>query len=202
MKTYFSYLILFFPFICSCGKGIFGDARADGIVKDKTTDKTVPNATIYLLENDNSGSIIGTGSSSIIIDSTLSDSDGEFEFKYDNKNRSTYYVSAKKDGYIFDMYQTPILSLGIGIDVEIYIDPQAYLQIHYKNIPPASPSDDFSVNGYVTDDFYGSDIDTLVVYIVKGNFSSTLYWGLYGSEVYSEAIYCPAFDTTIFEILY
>lgn len=85
----------------SCGKGLIGDARVDGIVKDATTDEPIAGATVYLLQNEGGG-IFG-GSSSIVIDSTITQSDGTFEFKYDNDKDFSFYISAKADNYFFTM---------------------------------------------------------------------------------------------------
>jgi len=89
-----------------------------------------------------------------------------------------------------------------GNNVEVLLNPIAHLRIHYENILPSSPSDNFGINGYITDGFDGDEIDTMIVYVVQGNVSNILYWGLFGETTYTDSIYCPSFDTTYHEILY
>jgi len=198
---YFSSIIFLYALFISCGKGFLGDARVDGIVKDKTTEEAIPGATVYLLESENDYCLF-CPTATFIIDSTTSDNEGCFEFSYDNKNSYTYSVNAVKVHYIDNQLQTYINNLGSGLDIEVLLDPEAFLSIHYKNIPPTSPSDNFDINGYITDNFNGEEVDTIVVYRTYGNILITLYWALYGEYSNSISMTCPSFDTTYYEILY
>lgn len=200
MKQFISFILPCILLI-ACGKGIFGPARVDGVVKDATTGETIAGATVYLLENDNSGGIFSP-SISYIIDSTLSDSKGCFEFKYEDQGGYSYYVNARKEHYHDNMEQTYINDLGSGVDVEVLIHPEAFLKIHFQNIPPSTPSDNFDINGDISDGFNGDATDTSIIYLIYGNTKVELHWALLGETVYHDTIYCPAFDTTFFEVLY
>lgn len=196
-----SYCFILFTIVTSCGKGIIGDARIDGIVKDATTNEPIAGATVYLLESDGDFCLF-CPIITYIVDSTTTDNEGCFEFKYDDVDGVTYAVNAVKEQYIDNQEKTFINELGNGIDVEVFIDPEAFLSIHFKNIAPAFPSDNFDINGFVTDGFNGDSIDTIVVYRTYGNILITIYWAMYGESSISSSLTCPAFDTTYFEILY
>ena len=196
-----SYCFILFTIVTSCGKGIIGDARIDGIVKDATTNEPIAGATVYLLESDGDFCLF-CPIITYIVDSTTTDNEGCFEFKYDNADGVTYAVNAVKEQYIDNQEKTFINELGNGIDVEVFIDPEAFLSIHFNNIAPSFPSDNFGINGYVTDNFWGDNIDTIVTYRTYGNKSIELHWAVLYEPTQSDTLYCPAFDTTHYEILY
>ena len=198
-------LLYLFFLLLSCGKGIFGPARVDGVVKDKTTNDLIPGATVYLLENDNSGSLLGPPGSSIIIDSTTTGAFGGFEFVYDKRNSYSYYVSGKKEHYIDNMLQVYILDLGAGNDVEVFLQPEAFLKVRVHKVNYYDEWDYIIVNDlYAT--FYGNYVDTIEELTVYGNQIQHLTWFIFNDGLNTNSqgadIYCPAFDTTYYEILY
>lgn len=54
----------------------------------------------------------------------------------------------------------------------------------------------------MADSFTGDDIDTNITYAVYGNFWNELHWAVGYDPTESDTLYCPAFDTTYFEIFY
>lgn len=186
----------------SCGKGVFGPARVDGIVNDATTGDPVYNAKVYLLERENSFDFFGPIPASYIIDSTTTGAQGRFEFNYEDRHGYIYAVYAVKHNYIDNYNSGDILSLGSGTDVEILLQPEAFLSVHYKNIVPALASDIFGINGDITETLYGSEIDTTLIYRVDGNTKIELHWAVGYDMTVSDTIYCSAFEMTYFEILY
>lgn len=203
MKTVplFSIILYLLLVISACGKGIFGDARVDGVVNDQTTSEPISFATVYLLEFNGDGGLVG-GGSSILIDSTIAHSDGTFEFQYENDRNNSYYVSAKANNYFFNYKETLIQDLGIGTDVEVFLNPIAYLQIHYENLPPNFPSDILGINGDISDVLYGGDVDTSITYKVNGNYLNALHWAVGYDPTLTDSVYCISFDTTFYEITY
>ena len=200
MKRLFLLYLLFL--LLSCGKGVFGPARVDGIEKDATTDEPIYNATVYLFERENPFEFLGTPSPEILIVSTTTGAQGRFDFTYDDRHGYAYSVFPKKYNYIEWANPESILSLGSGTDIEILLHPKAFLNIHFINIEPALSSDSFGINGSITETFYGSDIDTILTYSVVGNSYSVIHWVVGYENTISDTIYCPAFDTTYYEILY
>lgn len=188
--------------LLSCGKGILGPARVDGVVTDATTGDPIYNAKVYLFERENPFEFLGSPSPDILIDSTTTGAQGRFEFTYDDRHGYAYSVFATKYNYIEWANPESILSLGIGTDIEILLHPKAFLNIHFINIEPALSSDIFGINGSITETFYGSDIDTTVTFIVTGNTETELHWAVGYEATKSDTLYCPAFDTTYYELLY
>lgn len=202
---YFSSIIFLYTLFVSCGKGFLGDARVDGIVKDKTTGEAIAGATVYLLESENDYCLF-CPTATFIIDSTTSDNEGCFEFKYDDQSGFTYSVNAIKEHYIDNQLQTYINSLGSGVDVEVLLDPEAFLKVRVHNVNTYDPWDYLSFS-YTNQSFYGNEIDTILIFQTYGNLENRLVWGVVNDgdpPVLNNYIhlYCPAFDTTYFEILY
>jgi len=201
---YFSSIIFLYALFISCGKGFLGDARVDGIVKDKTTGEAIAGATVYLLESENDYCLF-CPTATFIIDSTTSDNEGCFEFKYDDQSGFTYSVSAIKEHYIDNQLQTYINRLGSGVDVEVLLDPEAFLKVSVHNVNVYEPSDHISVSN-IYEQFYGNAVDTSITFKVYGNSITKLVWFVYEDGVTEgsqfEEIYCPSFDTTYYEILY
>lgn len=198
------YILLFFLsalIASSCNKET-GPTTVNGKVEDKTTGSGIDNADVGLFESDGE-SAFGLGG--VLIDEVYSDASGKFTFNFEARNGYSYYVQAIKDQYFNDQSNniTFVHNTGGVTDVTVLLQPEGYLSIHYKNEPPSSPYDQFGINGYVADSFTGGDIDTIIIYKVYGNFNNILHWGLSTyTESIDDTIYCPAFDTTFYEILY
>ncbi len=85
------------------------------------------------------------------------------------------------------------------------MNPIAYLSIHFLNQAPSDINDELYINGTYTDPFVGEDVDSFLVLNVTGNFVFNLSWFITEDGVttnYQDNLYCPAFDTTYYEILY
>ncbi|MBK6732042.1 MAG: hypothetical protein IPG60_14155 [Bacteroidetes bacterium] len=186
--------------IISCEKES-GPTEINGSVKDKTTNAGIENADVGLFESDGENS---WGLGGVLIDEIYSDADGNFTFDFEARKGYSYYVYAIKDQYwnIDGDNITFVDNTGGETDVTVFLQPEGWLSIHFKNIPPTSIYDNFDINGYVTDGFNGEDVDTIVLYKVYGNINNILYWALYGEMTSTDTLYCSAFDTTYFEIFY
>ncbi len=184
----------------SCNKES-GPTTVNGIVKDVTTNVGVSNAEVGLFETDGE-SAFGLGG--VLMEEKYSDASGEFIFSFDAREGYQYFVQAIKDQYFNDQSNNVMFIDGAGTSSNLYVflQPEGYLEIHYQNIPPSTPYDNFGVNGYLTDGFDGDEIDTTVLYTVYGNSQNIIYWGLYGEVANIDTIYCVAFDTTYYELLY
>lgn len=195
-----------FLLLLSCGKGVFGPARVDGVVTDATTGDPIYNATVYLFERENDFEFLGSPAPEILIDSITTGALGRFEFAYDDRNGYAYSVFATKYNYIDKANPQGILSLGNGTDIELFLDPEAFLKVRVHNINTYGTGDYIGINGLDQDPYYGNDVDTIEIKRVNGNstFSINVFITnngiLSSSEEYN--IYCPAFDTTYYEILY
>lgn len=207
MKKIYSlaYCFILFTIVTSCGKGIIGDARIDGIVKDATTNEPIAGATVYLLASDGDFCLF-CPIITYIIDSTTTDNEGCFEFKYDNADGVTYAVNAVKEHYIDNQEKTFINELGNGIDLEVFIDPEAFLKVKVHNVNFYDPWDYLSFSN-TNQSFYGNDVDTTILFSTYGNIENRLVWGVVNDDHPPEEneniyLFCPSFDTTDYEILY
>lgn len=195
----FGFFIIGYLFV-ACNKET-GPTTVNGMVRDVTTNVGISNAEVGLFETDGE-SAFGLGG--VLMAEKYSDASGEFTFSFNAREGYQYYVQAIKVQYFNDQSNnvTFIEGLGTSDNLNVFLQPEGYLEIHYQNIPPSTPYDNFGVNGYLTDGFDGDKIDTTVLYTVYGNFKNIIFWGLYGEVADIDTIYCVAFDTTYFEILY
>lgn len=202
-----SFIILLFGF-ASCEKPLIETGVVEGIVKDATTHEPIVNADVFLLQNEKGdGSIIGGGGPSKQIDYTTSDANGNFTFHFNYNKNYSYLCGAEKELY-FDLNQEFAVdaeSKG-GVNVEVLLNPVAWLSVHVKAVNEYEPSDYIGINSLQNDPYYGSTVDTIETITVYGNITFQMTWFLFeiGTEIFSqtEYIYCPAFDTTYFEIFY
>ncbi len=205
MKRVFSIFFLFFILTnISCHKENLDLNTVDGIVKDATTGAPLEGATVYWLEHETGG--IGSSGPSLIIDSSITSDYGLFEFEWNEQDGYDYSVTAYREQY-FELLPSEIgvEKVGEGVDVEIELQPEAFLKVRVHNLNTYDAWDhiDFS-NAYLS--LYGNSVDTSVILTVYGNQPYHLVWFIYddGTNNGSETadIYCPAFDTTYYELLY
>ena len=194
------FLFIFLLIAASCNKET-GPTFVSGTVQDKTTFTGVDNANVGLFEYDDESAF---GLSGTLLDEVYSDASGNFTFNFTARKGYSYYVQAIKEQYWNDQSNnvTFIDVLGGTSNIYVYLQPEGYLNIHYLNVPPTSSYDEFGINGYVADSFTGADIDTIVVYTIFGNDFNELHWAVDYNPTESDTLYCPAFDTTYYEIFY
>jgi len=187
----------------SCNKET-GPTSVNGTVKDITTNVGVSDAQVGLIETDGES---GFGLSGTLLEEKYSDATGNFTFDFNARQGYSYYVQAIKDQYWNDQSNniTFVHELGGTDELTVYLQPEGFLNVHIKNINVYDVGDYISFsNAYQT--FYGNDVDTTVLLLIYGNSSNHLVWFVYddgissGSE--SADVYCTAFDTTYYEILY
>ncbi len=197
--------ILFFLTIISCHKDEpVIQTQAEIIVTDNSTGEPLEGAIVFVYKQ-TGGSFWGggSGSSTILLLQDTTDVSGIISFPYVDSNNVYYRCSVYRDNY-YEVTDLAILHtyIGEGIDIDIGLTAYAWLSIHFKNEPPSLPSDNFGINGNVSDGFNGNDIDTTVIYLVFGSQEAILLWQIYDSTIYHDTIYCPRFDTTYYEIFY
>jgi len=169
-----------------------------GTVRDATTDFGLGEARVYLYESDNEGGW-GGGSPYYVIDSMIANANGEFAFEFENTQGHSYSLFATKDQYIVG---NTLTFVQYGNEKDVLLDPIAYIEFHAKNIDPASESDQLAVNGPLSPNLYGAEIDTTILELVHGNAEHVIYWSINHGPTATDTIFCPAFDTTYYELLY
>lgn len=169
-----------------------------GIVRDKNTSECIANATVYLLE---SADFPGAGY--YYKDSLITDMYGNFEFEFEKIIGYGYALLANKEHYI---ESTGLTFIQYGEIKDVLIIPEAFLKVRIHNVNVYDPWDHININGLDFGPFSGNDVDTIVIQKVFGNQINSLYVFLYddGENDGSIAhhIFCPAFDTTYYELLY
>lgn len=178
----------------------------EGTVKDATTLAPIPNATILLLRKESE-----CFSCSYNLYKTFSaDGNGKYFYEFTREKEYSYVAGARAQKYFDDDTQ---INISIGKNKkDILLHPAAYLKLHIKNTQPVDIYDAIEFQSFAADyDFYGMAIDTTFLYCRDfdckefGNQTNTVqYWvtknGI--TTYYSASVYCPSFDTTMYNINY
>jgi len=165
-----------------------------GTVTDITTQKVVPNATIYLYDVE--GGIMGWSHS--LYDSLLSNRSGNFNYSLEDDINLDILIDhpdyAKSDWFHINKEDYDKINLEI--------QPIGYLSIHCFDIDTI-PGDGISLAPFLTvGPFIPTYInDTIVVGQVYGNATNEFSYTTNGNQSFV-SIYCNAFDTTYYEIKY
>lgn len=203
-------LSLFTLLFSSCKKDHDFTTTISGQVLEFDTNKPIEGATVYAYGGTSNGNLSNSGANLSTITSTTTDLNGYYHFSFDAEDFSILDMSASHDQYF--PVNTIIQNIFRGVDneIDIILDPHAWLKIHVKNNLPIDEYDIISVgNSFNYDDIdplYGNTIDTTLIGLVKGNNIDTrAIWFVTKNDVtenYHQNIYCPAHDTTYIEILY
>jgi hypothetical protein len=186
-----SYLLIAIFLFNSCSK--ISKTKVFGQAIDETSNIGVNNATIYLIKQDNENNIGGE-----LVSETSTDINGNFEFEFKSTSGFKYYVTAQKNQYIDDGNSRADITLkfnGKSTPI-IKMKPYGYLMLHLINI---LPNNEVLTIGYKT--YGGVGLDTMVLYdaYIYGNRTNQIGWFV-DQNNYQNEIYCPAFDTTVYEI--
>ena len=190
--------ILFFFTSCDFNYTPEAYTGVSGVVRDKTTDECIPNATIYLLESDDT-----PGSGYYYKDSLVTDIYGNFEFEFEKIIGYGYALLAKKEHYIEG---TALTFVQYGEIKEVLLNPEGFLTVRLKSIGDYGPYDYVNIGVLNLYHLSGNDVDTTLSIVTYGNQTRKIYVFIYedgineGSIVHE--VYCPAFDTTYYELYY
>lgn len=192
-------------FLGSCGKQDF-TTTISGQVLEFGSNIPIENATVYVYGGEADGNFSNPGLFLETIDSAITDINGFYQFSFDSESYPTLRMDALHQNYFPIAHWTQNIFSTKNNDIDIILDPHAWLELTIKNI---APTDNFDViyvgntSGFRNiNDMYGSDIDTTVIGLVKGNDPDLKVIWFANSEGFNEKKYCPALDTTRFEILY
>ena len=200
------FLFIFLLIGASCNKET-GPTFVSGAVQDKTTFTGVDNANVGLFEYDGESAF---GLSGTLLDEVYSDASGNFTFNFTARKGYSYYVQAIKEQYWNDQSNnvTFIENTGGETSAVVYLQPEGYLSIHILDLSPILNNYEFRAwpfSNFIQLDAGG--LDTIISGTIFGNSNFTINWvleDLISNTVYpdSEIIYCPAFDTTFYELFY
>ena len=177
----------------------------DGKVQDATTFAGIAGATAYL-QKVNPDCFSCQGSK---IASATADADGKFQFNFTAEEDYRYSITAEAPKYFNNFYTGGlILDVGKKNHPLVGLQPEAYLKLYIKNTSPFDGNDVISINGgwnASIPSFYGTSVDTFTMVRVNGNVNIAIYWSVTKNDLrnlYSDSIYCPVFDTTLYDINY
>lgn len=197
-------LFLFLLSLFACGK-VF-KSHIKGLVVDATTNEGIAGVTVQLYgkKKDFLGS-----NSNVFVGIAISNAKGEFLFNFNAKNNLSYYVSAVPSHQYIDDGSSETKAdskLFKKIDAIIKLKPWGYIKLHL-----VKTSTQYLF--IIAPGYSGGRIGTLDTLITIRD-----YGYIYGNQInqigyqirdlngnitnYEDAIYCPAFDTTIYKINY
>ena len=214
MERLTSLLCLLFTLLClsymliGCEKGT-GEFLIKGTVTDNTFSQGLEGATAALYKVP-----IGT-SDELYAKSVVLSSNGSYEFVVPREKMERYILRVNKDLY-FPIEESIYYSSLSITDPNIFnlsTNAKSWAKIHFKNLNP-SLVDHFryikqdglaaclSCCPITAQDFYGA-LDTTFYCLNNGNTNySIFYWELNTPNSGQEAIYTPAFDTSLIEVIY
>jgi len=193
-------------FITACKKE--NPTSITGHVLEFDTNKPIEGALLYLYGGDSDGNFSNPGAYLEKIDSTISAADGSYHFDLDAAPYPILDLIAHKELYFSEDVLQGIYRTRAN-QIDIVLDPHAWLKLHVKNDMPVDEYDKISVWGSWGGggDLYelGEEVNELITIKLRGNDSPTVRWNVTKNDIktsYNQDIYVPAHDTTTFEIFY
>ena len=188
-----------------------------GTVYDPNLNTFLANAHVTI-----SASMISSGfynSNYTDIATTTTDANGVFTFEFEKQKSAGYRIFISKDNYFdntIDINDADIVP-GTPYTPAYNLYPVGYIKLHVKNSTPYDTSDAIRysyTSGYLACyeccsnmliKGYGKYYDVTSKCKTYGNQNAIISWSIYkaGYDVaHSDSIFCTAFDTTYYEILY
>ena len=182
-----------------------GPINISGQVVDKNLNTPIAVAEVDLIERD--GGMFGGGSSQTL-QRLYADSNGRFTFSNITINSAkTYTVLGYKSLYFNDGNNTVDVNTNQPNNIIVAMQPMAWLKLHVKDTAPFDNHDqiNFGTPGGIGGFYVGMNIDTISLNTENGNTKIDLYYFTLKNKDttrFHYQIYCPAFDTTIYQLYY
>lgn len=188
-----------------------------GTVYDPDLQQYVSSATVVLSGNGMQSGVYVPSFTQIA--TTTTDATGKFSFAFVREKADNYRLVVKKDMYFEKTieFSASVFDQSPDYVEEVELRPSGFVQIHLKNAYP-SDNDDlvvFYFTNCVEDcidcclntprNGYGPAFDTTFTCRFYGNKKINFLWSVtkdQQTDVYTDSLYCPAFDTQYYEILY
>lgn len=190
----------------SCHKDSPVSPYPTGVVLDATTIKPVAGAWVLLVEYEICYSWLCPEK---VVGEDTTDNLGHYVINYNLKNDYGYYLRVIAPRY-FDSGRVGNGKLDKNNFDHIYLQPEAFLKVFIKNTTPYDLYDKILVGSYGTPsggggEFQGINVDTLTIARTLGNATEKIEWWVIkksDTTKYSTSVYCPAFDTTVYQLNY
>ena len=204
----FSALILFSLFACSKDRLCGSEARLQGKVLEKGSNKPLAGWTIYI--SSYTCELLG-GCDCTLRDSLVSDIDGSYSYDYDYESFGHVFAYPKvQEGYFDDDYRV----LGPYQEHKTYtkdiiVDAKAWIKFHIYNDKPFNDFDKFELGtsfNYIGGiKLSGSDANETFKCLITGNDSTEIIQFITKNKKLStkeSKVWASAHDTTFYEIKY
>ena len=197
--------------IAGCNKNNEYYTTVNGKVLEFGTNIPIEGAKVFLYGGIPDGDLSNPGAILEKIDSFITNPDGSYSFAFDAKSYPIREMSVKEDLYFPIKIGDVILRIYTGKDneIDIIMNPHAWLNIYIKNTIPYDEFDRLGVwgswGGGNVFEVFGENVEDSKTILVKGNKELTIFWSVTKNGIktsYQEPVICPAHDTTSFEILY
>lgn len=199
-KIIFSLLLyLVLTLHINCNKDTSPHTTVNGTVLEFGTNKPIAGATVFL-ERAAKDAFLSQAYSTY--QTFTSDANGKYTFTFDYEEAYKYQVTSTNASY----YPSEHYTVHLGENsINIIQYPPGYLKLHIKNL---SGSEQIGINAHWyggPQQFYGMNVDTILIGSVNGNTSVSIYWNSIKNGITSDSsaiLYCPGFDTVTYNINY
>jgi len=206
MKTLI-FPVLLGLFILSAGCGDRDNIKGldvSGYVLEYGTLDPIEGARVYLVGG-SAGGVSGPNWN--LVDTFITGPDGKYAFRRSEEPVIVaLYVYA--DQY-YDIIEKAVKFPERKQEIDIVMDPYAWIKLHIKNTNPYDINDLFSFSGEwgggSLPDYYGMNVDLYYLQKVYGNRFIDVYWGVTKNNKFNfsqDSVFTVTHDTVDFEILY
>jgi hypothetical protein len=188
-----------------------------GKVMDTTGTATIADVEMELARTEIAGSTYSAGYKSLA--NCCSGSDGSYWFETTFAKTVSYRIKTKKAGYFDNENFIPgsVVLVDDVYNMNVYMQPTARISIRVKNQNPYNQNDSiawwYGGHLYNCEDccsdihFFkkGSSVDTTITCTTAGNRWARIQYAYRKSTNHyyvSDSVYCPAHQTTLYEITY
>jgi hypothetical protein len=191
--------------------------KISGHVYDSDLNQNVAGANVILSGNGLEGGVYSPGFKTI--NTTVTDANGYYEFSFEKDQSDTYRVFLSKNQYfsITEEFSSSRFDSSVEIALDLELRPAGYVKIHLKNEYPSDDDDQIIFSFTNTAETCleccngtprtgnGPAFDTTFTCMFYGNNKIHFMRSVTKDQhtnVYADSLYCPAFATETYEILY
>ena len=199
--------LLTFVLFSACKKEAVTERKVTGQVLEYGTNSPIENAVVEI-----SACITDNGSTSCQFDQRiLTDASGSFSADFNIEDVSRYALVTVTANQYFPSTEY-ILNPGRDNELEVVLDPHAWLSLRVRNLAPAEEFDKIFISSLISpnpgssEEYIGPNVDLNYIIKKQGNRDLRLGWNTYDSgiliERFKDTMYIPAHDTLYYEINY
>jgi hypothetical protein len=195
-------IIIYATFFIACRK-ITRETNVSGNVYDATSMAPLAHVKVSLMAKNESA----LGGRPSAVKDTYTDVDGGFVFNFRAEKTNDYSVEASES-----RYQTTggdVEKFKNNKNIKLIMPRSSFLKIHVKNTSPFDVNDAIGVTANYAwpppFNFFGTTVDTYVISKGVGDNNCIVSWYVSKNSTntnFNDTVYCPAFDTTLYNLNY